>query len=474
MTRVATKYADKAHAASIDAATLFEFVPKITPTFHAPFHLRPIASAIERAMAAARGEGDPVFLCSSIPPQHGKTETYLHGLAYWLHEQPDNFLAYLSYNSDQAEAKSSKVRDYARLADVDIRTDTHSKKLWRTVPGGGLMASGVIGGSVTGKEALQCLVVDDPFSRRADAESRVIRDKTWAEFRSSIWTRLHEGTSVFVNHTRWHPDDLIGRIKKDPELAALFEFLNFPAVTGCDPRDGDDYEVLCPEIQSKELIKRKRAGASDYEWYSLYMGEPRPRDSQLFQGVHFYDVLPTSYRVAIGVDLAYTSKTSSDWSVAVVMAEFSGRYFILDVVRRQCAATDFVGDLKRLQERYAGAPMHGYLAGTERGVADFFAREGVRLHVDHPTADKFIRAQPLSAAWNAGQVALPSTSPAWVEPFTGCLLDFTGLNDPHDDDVDAAAAAFDALANPGNVSIHRPRNIPKRTAPRTKRGRVAI
>jgi len=143
-------------------------------------------------------------------------------------------------------------------------------------------------------------------------------------------------------------------------------------------------------------------------------------------------------------------------------------------VRRQCAAPAFAGDLKALQKRWPNAPMRAYLAGTEKGTADFFRAEGIPLVVDTPTGDKFMRAQPISAAWNAGMVLLPSQTRSWVEPFTACLLDFTGINDPHDDDVDAAASAFDALGDAG-VSIHLPRDgSVKRKAPRPRRGRVEI
>lgn len=451
MTRVASRYQAQAHAASIDADTLFEFVPKITPTFGAPRHLAPIADGLERALRAARGEGPPVFMCSSIPPQHGKTETYLHGLAYHLRRQPGDLLAYLTYNQYQADTKSAKVRDYARLADVDIRDDTHSKREWRTTAGGGLIAGGLVGGSVTGKEALKVVVIDDPFKARKDAESRVQRDHAWEALRDTVWTRLHAGTSVFINHTRWHPDDVIGRVQRDSELRELFEFVNFPAVTGCDPLEGDDFDVLWPEVMTKDLIRRKRAGSSDYAWWSLYMGEPRPRDTQIFQGVTQYESLPPTLRKAIGVDFAYTAKTSSDWSVAVVAGECDGKIYILDVIRRQVASTEFARDLIALQARHPGAPMFAFIGGTERGTIDFMSERGVRIRGDAATGDKYMRAQLASALWKAGNILLPSEAP-WLDQFLGCLLDFTGVNDPHDDDVDALAAAVHLLRHDGRAA----------------------
>ncbi len=471
MSRIAASYLPEAHAASIEVDSLWDFVPAVSPSFSAPRHLHEIAEAFDDAMAAARGEGPPVFVCTSIPPQHAKTETYLHGAARWLKEQPADFLAYLSYNQDIADDKSAKVRMYAEIAGVDIRQDTRSKKLWRTTASGGLMAGGIVGGSVTGREALKCLIVDDPYRNRADAESRVIRDKVWAEFSSSIWTRLHAGTSVFVNHTRWHADDLIGRIKKDPELSKLFRFINYPVVTrGGDPAHTDDFDVLWPEVQTKELIKRKRMGSTEYEWWSLYMGEPRPRDTQLFQDVSFYTEMPSTRQYAIGVDLSYSGKTSSDWSVAVVMARSADQFYVVEVVRKQCRPEVFARDLLRLKRDYPGAPMRIYGTGPELGTVSLFQRDGIPLQaVPCGNADKYTRATPWSVAWNQGRAHVPQEVTAWREPYVACHLDFSGINDPQDDDVDASAAAYDQLVEGTGAGIYTPQETakPRRRAPRS-------
>ena len=400
---------------------------------------------MRRAFLAAQGLGPPVFACVSEPPQHGKTETILHGLAHHLEQCPQHALAYISYNDNIARDKSRKAKDYATLAGVELRHDSFSAQTWKTVAGGGLIARGVLGGAITGQEALRVIVIDDPYKNRAEAESRLMRNRVDEEFKSSVVTRAHPTTSIVINHTRWHVDDQIGRLlKREPDK---WEHVNLPAVT--------DGRALWPEGQPLEHLLSLKETVGPYTWHSLYMGEPRPRDAQPFKGVAFYDALPSAYRVAIGVDLAYSSKTKSDWSVAVVMAESGGRFFVLDVLRRQVAAPTFAAELKVLQERYPNAPTRAYLSGTEKGAADFFRREGVRLEVLQPAGDKFIRAQPFSAAWNAGHVMVPHGR-RWVEPYTSCLLDFTGQDDPQDDDVDASAPAFDLLAGGFGGSISQP------------------
>lgn len=431
---------------------LLSYIPRTSPAYSSPAHLAPLVDVLSRAFAAARGEGPPVFACVSEPPQHGKTETILHGLAHWLECAPQDALAYISYNDDIARDKSRKAKDYATLSGVELRKDSYSAQTWKTTTGGGLIARGILGGAITGQEALRCLVVDDPYKNRAEAESRLMRRRVDDELMSSVMTRVHASTSVVINHTRWHVDDQIGRLlKRQPDR---WEHVNLPAIS--------DGVALWEAGQPLAHLEALRETIGEYNWQSLYMGAPRPRDTQLFRGVSFYTDMPSSMSVAIGVDLAYSAKTQSDWSVAVVMGLHSGRYYVLEVVRRQVAAPQFLGDLQALQARYPGAPLLAYLSGTERGTADFFRQAGLPLQVEAATADKYIRAQPLSAAWNAGKVHLPQSAPVWLDGFLGCLLDFTGLNDPHDDDVDAAAAAFDALTRCSAPLAHRPRTARER------------
>ncbi len=384
--------------------------------------------------------GGPIFACVSVPPQFGKTETALHALAWWLAQRPADVLCYATYAQDLADEKSGKAREYARAAGVVLREDTRSKKTWGTIAGGGMRARGITG-QITGLDGIKLLFVDDPYRNRAEAESRVIRDKVDGEFRSTLMSRLHPDTSIILQHTRWHEDDQIGRIKTTMERepgGTQWEVYNLPAVD-------EDGESLWPEERPADFLAEQRKRVGEYAWHSLYQGSPRPREGRLFDGVAYWDELPSGYRVSIGVDLAYTAKTSADYSVAVVLAESDGRCFVLDVVRGQMSSPDFAARLRGLVTLYPGAPMSIYASGTERGAVDFIAASGVPLTAKTPNGDKHTRAQPVSAAWNRGEIMLPRGL-SWVDAFVGECLDFSGVNDAHDDQVDALAAAYDALA----------------------------
>jgi predicted phage terminase large subunit-like protein len=399
-----------------------------------PVHLAAVFDAFEKARLAIRREGPPVFLATSIPPQHGKTSAYLTGQAWLIEGNPEAFGGYVTYGQRKAERESTKVRDWVRGGGTPIRDDTTAKAEWRTQAGGGLMAAG-IDASITGFDALRHIVVDDPHKNRKAAESRLQRDAAWDEFMGSVWTRRHANTSIFVNHTRWNPDDMIARVMK--VMGDHFAYVNFPAIL-------PDGAALFPELHPIEKLREDRRFMSAYDWQSLYMGDPQPKGSRVFYATPpTYTELPPAMTVAIGVDLAYAGKKVSDWSVAWVMGKHRDVFYVLDVVRRQCTLPEFVEDLKRLRQRYA-APMMIYGSGVERGTADSLRMLGVPLMWRPASTDKHSRAQLLAAAWNDGRVQFPQAG-AWREPTLATFEDFTGVNDPHDDEVDAAVAAFDQL-----------------------------
>ena len=427
---------------------------------------------LHRAYLAACGLGAPVRACVSVPSQHGKTRTIEAAIIEWISHRPCDQILYVTYNEDTARDRGREFRDLARIAGIELREDSRSLVTWDTPQGGGLRCR-AIKGQITGMPGLRFIVIDDPYKDRQQAESAAIRRSIQQSFTGNIISRLHPTTSVLVNHTRWHEADLIGWLKK--EHAERWEFVNLPAINEAG-------EALWPEGQPLDLLMEKRS-MSEYDWWSIYMGQPRSREGKVFQGVSYFDTLPSHHTIAIGVDLAYSGKTSADWCVAVVMAESGGRYYVLDVVRRQVPAATFAADLAQLQRSYPGAPTVMYASGNDWEQVAVMQRLGVPITAKPAVTDKFLRAQRLSAAWNPlvnpdgtvvrdGLVSLQAGAP-WLGPYTSVLMDFTGRGDDHDDDVDATVAAFDALphapvvgARPSGpidlsqVTAHRPSRDP--------------
>jgi predicted phage terminase large subunit-like protein len=130
----------------------------------------------------------------------------------------------------------------------------------------------------------------------------------------------------------------------------------------------------------------------------------------------------------------------------LVLAECEGRFYVLDVVRKQVAAPAFALTLKAHASQYVGSQMRWDAAGTERGAADFLVSNGIPITLVPATTDKYSRAQRVAAKWNAGEVLVPRHAP-WVADFLREVQSFTGVGDYHDDQVDALSSAFLALAN---------------------------
>lgn len=425
---------------------LLSYVPRLTPGFVAPQHLAPVACLFERV---ARGE--QVRAVVSAPPRHGKTELEMAGVAWLLRQRPALEVGFAGYSAAFSRKKSRRMRELCHRSGVPLDPKAKSVADWRTGVGpGGLWATSV-GGSVTG-EGFGLLLIDDPVKGRREAESKTKRQDAREWLLSDALTRLHPGGSCIVTQTRWHVDDPAGEL-----LRLGWEHVNLPAIDA-------EGRALWPERYSVSALEELRRTVGEYNWASLYLGEPYKKGGNLFHECGWYDGdAPTEGVVTIGIDLAYSAKTRSDYSVAVVLRTApDGTSYVIDVYRAQVSAPDFGKTLASLSRRYSRAQVYWYAGGTEKGVADLLEQtSGVQIRVKAATADKTTRAQATAADYNNTRILLPSgrvsgcpdcddsdkcdehPEPAWLDPFVGELVDFTGAPGEKDDQVDALVAARD-------------------------------
>ncbi len=444
--------------------SLLDFIPQVSPRFQAPRHLTTVATKLE----AFRRE--PFELVFSVPPRHGKSELCLHFIVWALKQYPWLNICYVSYNADQAEHSSRRALQIAQDAGLQLKTKTAGR--WATFHNRVVLWCG-IDGPVTGK-GFDLILVDDPVKNRAEAESPRMRERAWQFYQNDLQTRLMPGGSFICVQTRFHEDDLAGRLtRSNDEDFEPMEAVNIPAILD----EGTEHErSLWPEMWPLPALYKRRNRVGEYSWASLFMGRPVPRGSTVFGEPSFFDELPfAGYQHAQGLDLSYTEKTTSDYSAVVTMRRtpdprMPGEhlYYVEHVFRAQKRAPDFKADLHRERARAPRSRCRIYAAGTELGAIDFMRRAdrnargetvpGVRLEVIPPAGDKFTRAIPLAAAWNAGRVLLPSpelmaqdeTKFGWVNDYLDELRAFSGIKDPRDDQVDATVAAFDILATPSS------------------------
>lgn len=417
---------------------LMDFVPRVSPDLVAPRHLKPLVDLFDEA------SNGNVRAVSSVPPQHGKSVTLFHLLVRALLRDPTKRHGYGTYSIDFAASQSAKALKIARAALVPLEKASMSE--WVTPQGGGIVWTGV-GGQLTGRPIDGVFVADDLIKNRQDAESPAVRENTHNFLTSTVMTRLHPGASLILNATRWHTDDPSGR-----QIKAGWPNVNLPAIN-------DDGEALWPEARPLDFLEEQRRDIGEYDWASLYQGEPRPRGGSVFNGTTTYDALPSgAYTSGVGFDAAYTSKTHSDYSVALQGRLIDGTIYLTGMLHQQAEAGVFLNIMKA----NGITEVTWFRSGTEKGLEAFMTREGITVDAVTATGDKFTRATPAAAAWNAQKIAVPSKDALeygpWVDRLLTEVLGFTGLGDPHDDIVDALAALHHKLMKPA-LTLPRQRSI---------------
>lgn len=446
--------------------TTYDFIRRVKPAWEAPVHLDPIVQILER-MNTERVEA-----VTSTPPRHAKTTTILHAMVRDLERDPTLKMAYITYATELAETKSLDARRIAQDSisnweaqgiEPPMQLDPERQNLreWRTTKGGMFVATG-IGGGLTGM-GFNRIVVDDPFKGRTEARSALTRDRTEEWFDSVAYTRRDpRGTSYLVNATRWHIDDLSGRL-----IRKGWESVNLPAIDGARG-------ALWPSVFTLEELEKIRAH-NPKEFAALFQGTPVADGDGVFKGAKYYDTLPEGgYVISVGLDLAYSTKTTADYSVAVVLRLYgNGNAYVVDVLRKRLEAPVFKGELYQfLSQRHSivsnGRRMlprvRGYLSGTELGVVSTFRNAAdnigsIPIDAMPCKGDKLTRATDVAAAWNrdAATVYVPREAP-WLVDFVTELQAFTGINDEHDDQVDALAGAYVPMVRP--PAAPRPFGVP--------------
>lgn len=406
-----------------------------------PRHLRPAIEQLERF------PGEPIRLILVVPPRHAKSETVLHKLAQLLWQHPHLRQSYASYAQTFSETQAIKVHRYARAVGVTPNPNMANRQDWQTLQGGGLFVTS-IGGEFTGR-GTDFLVIDDPVKGREQADSPTYREKTWAWWEDVAETRLEPGAGVVVIMTRWHADDLAGRLIRQggwmvirlPALADGLDALGREPAP--DPLGREVGEALWPERYDRAYLEELRA-KKPYTFAALYQGLPRPREGALFGEPEWYGELPGSYRLVIGLDLAYSKKRRANHSALTVFAVTGNLWHVRHVERWQEDINGTLARLERVRRTYPGAVWRTEGNGPQKGIFDLLKDKGFRVEAVHRANDKYAEAQAYAEAWNAGRVLLPDTDPppGWLAGFLEEHRDFTGADDAEDDQVDAAVNGY--------------------------------
>lgn len=426
---------------------LLSFIMHVREDYQANWHHEDICAAL---MEWASGEG-PERLMLFMPASNGKSEIVSRCLPAWLlGRQACNIIA-CSHTQTLANEMSTDVREIMRSEPYQFLfgnrlLQTGAVEAWRTVDGGKYHCAGV-GGPVTGKH-FHFGIIDDPIKNAEEAFSETMREKTWQWYTRVFRTRRIGGNArMLLTTTRWHEDDLAGRIMKHEP--GKWRVLSYPAIDESDQRRGPG-GALWPARYPLSMLLEEKA-LNHYAFESLYQQRPVPEGGGMFKRQWFKyaekNGSPDLFNVAgewrniqnarryITADLAASSKTSADFTVLCLWASFrDGKLVLLDVIRGQYEWPDLMPIFARAHQRLGGDVWVEQI-GAQKGLVDNLRRHGVPARPLHPDKDKVTRAAPAAAAMQGGQIWFAPGE--WNEPMEAELMAFDAGE--HDDQVDAVA-----------------------------------
>lgn len=289
----------------------------LSPTFQPRAHLRKISHAV-----ADMAQGSVDRLLITTPPQVGKSTIGAVWAPYWwLARRPSSRIIVASYASSLAITRGRSIRklvvDHGESFGLRLDMASRSAADWYLTTGGGIRSVGV-GGSLTGYAA-DAMIIDDPHKDRASADSLKIREAVYGWYSSVALTRLAPKAPLVMILTRWHPDDLAGRVLADEgseSEGGRWRVLHMPAVAVSDAdilgrTQGDPLtHPLLKEDDTDGLSAHwadKRASSTVRDWHALFMGDPQPAEGALLTGdilrrQRYFREKPDKTKIAVAVD----------------------------------------------------------------------------------------------------------------------------------------------------------------------------
>lgn len=402
-------------------SNLVDFEIATDPHYIPNFHHEKIAKELEHIEAF--GDRDYKILVISVPPRHGKSQQCSIDFPAWfLGRNPDEEIITASYSADLAQDFGGKTREKVNsdqfklvFPNVKLKEDEKARGKWRTEQGGSYTAVGV-GGPITGRGA-DVLLIDDPIKNREEAESEVVREKIWAWFTSTAFTRLSPGGVVIIIMTRWHLDDLAGRVIAHPELSKRTKVIRFAAVS---EHDEHPYRAsgspLWPERYNDQALAEIRMAIGPYDWAALYQGNPVLTENQEFkpQWIKRIDQIKLEYmntRNFLTVDTAMSKKAQADYTGFCDNSVNQENFWNLRAWQAKIGPEELVDTLFNLHKRRRyeaiGIEKTAYLHGLKPYLDSEQRKRNVFLPIvelDHGQTQKEIRIRGLIPRYASGSI----------------------------------------------------------------------
>lgn len=405
-----------------------------TPAAH---HIRLIAEleAVER--------GDTKRLMVFMPPGSAKS-TYSSVLfpPWFMGRNPKFSVLGCSNTTELAESFSRRVRNivngpgYRACFGFGISEDNAAAGHWETTKGGEFFAAGV-GAAIAGRRA-DLGLIDDPIKTREEADSERIRQKHWEWYLNDFLPRLKPGARQILIQTRWHEDDLGGRILERERSA--WKIISLPMLARSDDAIGrKPGERLWPEWFTDDMIATARQDTRS--WNALYQQDPVPDEGDYFKRDNFseYDTPPPNLRIYGASDYAVTEGSGDYTEHGICGTDQNMNLYILDWWFGQTQADTWIERQCDLIQMHRPLVWFGEAGPIRRAIEPFLARRMsergafCRLEWMPSITDKVIRARAIQALASTKSIVLPKHAP-WREHVEKQLLQFPAGK--HDDAVD--------------------------------------
>ncbi len=389
----------------------------------------------------------------SMPPRHGKSLTCSILFPMWaLGKKPGMKIFIVGYSTDFVrEEFGTAIKAYLNdplyrhvFPECDIATDTCSSTFIRTKAGGHIALTG-IDGAINGRGA-DLFIYDDPYKGPEDADSPTRRQSIWRKYTAIVTTRMLKGGRQLIIMTRWHEDDIIGRLQNpelfDAEIRDQWKILKLPGVKN---ENTDKEEALWPDMFDMDFLKYRRAVLSPREWSALYQCNPTPDTGIVFTEDMIFtykkDEIPdvNDLRIYMATDFAVTIK--GDFSVILTVGvDSNDTIWILDCLRMKCTPDRLIDEF--LQQVKIWKPL---IVWGETGQISSSLGPSIRRAMNEQNIyanlvdktyrqDKVVRSRSIQARMAMGKVKFPVFKAWWHEVLHELI---TFPNGTYDDFVDA-------------------------------------
>lgn len=403
----------------------------------------------------------------NTPPQHGKSTTITETLLSWyIMKHPDESVIQVSYGDDLAERfgkrNLEKVKEFGNIFGVEVDPKKATSKEFQILNHKGRVISKGIGSGLTGHSG-HLIVIDDPIKNRTEADSDRTRDSVWNEFKDSILTRTQAGSKVVLIMTRWHEDDLAGRILE--RMPNITTYVNYECEceSDDDPLGREKGEALCPEIGkgNKWLKEFKEAyiagdlvseegGGGQRSWEALYQGHPSILEGNILKKAWWqrYDIEDYHSgklkleQLILSVDATFKDGEKNDYVAMEVIGRVENRFYLIDLVNEHLDFTETMRRIRILRAKHyrLGAI---YIEDKANGsaIVNVLRNEIPGIIPVEPDASKEARVNAVSFVVEAGNFYVPRTE--WGDKFIEQCAKFP--NGKHDDMVDAWSQGLNKL-----------------------------